>query len=227
MAVDKERAMQLRLDGKSLQGVADEMECSLAWCKANLKGIKQPNKDKGLIEEVRLQGRSARGVTTGEIKMLTNKHYPNLIGDDLEDKVDNIRKAARRGNKDVIIRPYWMLPECPRDCTLSLLEYAQEVWSFKQYLADKYRKEYDLDDTYNKTVVYALTMMSAGENSRLMPQGLLNYGASLERIQDALDIRNNPQYQLPCTQTDEVHEYLDFEYTDMDYIPLMTGYESI
>ena len=162
MAVDKVKAMQLRLDGKSLQEVADDLGCSLAWCKTNLKGVKPPNKDKGLIEEVRIQGRSARGVTTGEIKMLTNKHYPNLIGDDLEDKVDNIRKAARRGNKDVIIRPYWMLPESPRDCTLSMLEYAQEIWSFKQYLADKYRKEYDLDESYNKTVVYALTMMSAG-----------------------------------------------------------------
>lgn len=211
MAIDKEKAVALRLGGMSLQDVADALECSLGWCKANLKGVKQANKDKELIESVRKLGRSNVGVTTGEIKLLTMKHHNSLKGTELEDKVSDIKKAARRGNKDVIVRPYWMLPDCPRDCTLAMLEYANEVYTFKQQLADKYMEQFNLDASYGKTVVHALTMLSAGENSKLMPQGLLSYGATLERIQDALDSRNNPSYKSVSTKQDEYFAEVDME----------------
>lgn len=71
-----------------------------------------------------------------------------------------------------------------------MLEYAQEVYSFKQHLADKYRAEFDLDQSYSNAVVYALTSLSAGANTTLLPQGLLQYGEQLEGIVNELEIRN-------------------------------------
>lgn len=228
MAIDKVKAEQLRLDGKSYQEVADEMGCSVAWCKKNLKGVKQPNVDKALIETVRELGRSAVGVTTGEIKMHTMQKYHDLKGKELEEKVQDIRKRAGRDNPDVIVRPYWMLPDCPQECTTALMDYAQELYSLKEHLADKYRQQFDMDDSFTSTVTWALTMLSAGDKSKLMPQGLNSYCDTLSKIQDALDSRNNPQYtkqivteaevyeSIPCF--DEVPAFVDFDCTEDDFI---------
>lgn len=189
MSIDIEKAKQLRLEGMTLQQVADTLNCSLAWCKANLKGVKQPNKDKAMIDEIRKLGRSKQGVTTGEIRNLVLQQY-NLAGKQLQAKVTEMKRVARRDNKDVVIRPYWMIPEIARDCTTTMLEYANEVWEFKEHLANKYRQAYNLDSSYTNAIIYGLTAMSAGENSMLLPQGLLEYGYQLETIQDSLDGRN-------------------------------------
>lgn len=190
MSIDIEKAKQLRLEGYTLQQVADALNCSLAWCKANLKGVKQANKDKSLVDEIRRLGRSKQGVTTGEIRNLVLKQY-NLSGKPLQTKIAEMKRVARRDNKDVVIRPYWMLPDEARECTLVMLEYANEVWEFKEHLANKYRQAYNLDASYTNAIIYGLTAMSAGENSMLLPQGLMEYGCQLEAIQDSLDERNS------------------------------------
>jgi hypothetical protein len=189
MSIDIEKAKQLRLEGMTLQQVADALNCSLAWCKANLKGVKQPNKDKAMIDEIRKLGRSKQGVTTGEIRNLVLKQY-DLKGKPLQAKVAEMKRVARRDNKDVLIRPYWMIPEIARDCTTTMLQYANEVWEFKEHLANKYRQAYNLDSSYTNAIIYGLTAMAAGENSMLLPQGLLEYGYQLEVLQDSLDGRN-------------------------------------
>lgn len=189
MSIDIEKAKQLRLEGMTLQQVADTLNCSLAWCKANLKGVKQPNKDKAMIDEIRKLGRSKQGVTTGEIRNLVLKQY-DLKGKPLQAKVAEMKRVARRDNKDVLIRPYWMIPEIARDCTTTMLQYANEVWEFKEHLANKYRQAYNLDASYTNAIIYGLTAMAAGENSMLLPQGLIEYGYQLEVLQDSLDGRN-------------------------------------
>ena len=188
--VDKDKAIQLRLEGKTYLQIVDEIGCSEGWCKLHLKGIKQPSKDKELIEVVRTAGRSMNGVTAGEIKLLVMKCYPKMIGKELEDKVQEVRTQARRKNPDVVIRPYWMIPGEHRECTTTMLEYAQELWQFKEFLADKYRKQFDLDNTFSRSVVNALTSLSAGGRNALIPQGLEAYGVALTNMQDELDFRS-------------------------------------
>jgi hypothetical protein len=142
-----------------------------------------------MVDEIRKLGRSKQGVTTGEIRNLVLQQY-NLTGKPLQAKVADMKRVARRDNKDVVVRPYWMIPEVARDCTTTMLEYANEVWQFKEHLANKYRQTYDLDSSYTNAIVYGLTAMSAGENSMLLPQGLLEYGSQLEAMQIELDNRN-------------------------------------
>jgi len=116
MAVDRELAQKYREEGKTLQEVAELVGCSLAWCKANLKGTKAPSKDKALVEDVRKAGKRTEGITSAEVKFMVRGVYSNLKGKDLEDKVNDIKRAARRGNPDVLIRPYWMLPDRAKEC---------------------------------------------------------------------------------------------------------------
>lgn len=190
MVVDIERATALRLSGYTLQEVANELGCSLGWCKIALKGIKPHNKDKVLIDKVIALGRRKCGVTTVEINSLVNQHY-NLKGKQLQDKITEIRRASNRTNKDVLIRPHWMVPDRAKDCTNTLMNYAEEIWLLKEQLTNKYLLEYDLTRGYAASVKYALTALSAGEvGNKLLPQGLTEYGVQLERIQDALASRN-------------------------------------
>lgn len=189
MAIDIEKAKLLRQEGKTLQEVAESLGCSLAWCKANLKGTKQVSRDKDLIDEIRKKGKSKEGIASTEVRMLVKNTYPQLESKELEDKLTAVKKAARRDNKDVIIRPYWMLPDQSRDCTTAMLDFAQEVYEMKNYLAKKYRMQFDLDESYHNTIIYSLTTMSAGDFNKLMPQGLTEYGYQLEKIQDALEDR--------------------------------------
>jgi DNA-directed RNA polymerase specialized sigma24 family protein len=39
--IDKAAAMQLRLQGWKYEDIADSLHCSVAWCKKNLKGVRQ------------------------------------------------------------------------------------------------------------------------------------------------------------------------------------------
>lgn len=188
--IDVEKAKELRLSGMSLQDVATAMGCSLAWCKVNLKGIKPQNKDKPIVEEVRKRGRTTHGVTVAEIKFFVRGVYPELKGKDLEKKVSDIKRTSRRDNPDVLIRPYWMAAETPRDAVTMMLEYANEVWQFKEHLADNFRRAFDMDASAHNSVIHALTAMSAGDHSKLLPQGLLSYGYQLDKIQTELESRN-------------------------------------
>jgi hypothetical protein len=190
MTIDIDKAMKLRLEGYTHQQVAEELKCSVGWCKANLRGVKQPSKDKSMIDEIRRLGRTKQGVTTGEIRVMIQQQY-NLKDKVLQEKMAEVKRVARRDNKDVLIRPYWMIPDIAHECTTTMFEYAHEVYQFKASLADKYRQTYNLDDSYTNAVIYALTAMSAGERSPLLPQGMLEFGAQLSLIQDELDNRNN------------------------------------
>ena len=206
MIIDIEKAKQLRQQGKTLQEVADILNCSLAWCKANLKGTKQVSKDKDLIDTIRTKGKSKDGIAGTEVRFLVKNAYQQLEGAELESKLSTIKKAARRDNKDVVIRPYWMIPEQAYDCTTMMLELAQEVYEMKDYLAKKYRKHFDLGDSFHNNIVYSLTTMSAGDYNKLMPQGLLEYGRQLGQIQDALTDRHNNKTNKVSIVDDFVQE---------------------
>lgn len=216
--VDIDKAKALRANGMSLQQVADELGCSLAWCKQNLKGTKAPSRDKPIIEAVRTKGKTPDGITSTEVRAQVKQAYKDLQGTDLEAKVRDIKKAARRDNADVLIRPYWMIPTMAKDCTELMLEFANEVWQFKEHLARKYRREFDLDESYHKAIIYALTAMSSGENNKLMPQGLLSYGQQLDRIQAELQSRQQGNAPKPLSLALDRHE-TDCYSDGYDYVP--------
>lgn len=194
MAIDKELGAQLRLQGFTQQQVADKLGCSLIWVKTNLKGIKKVNNDTTLIELVRSAGRSVNGTTTGEIKALVLAHYPMLQGDNnkrkLNDKVAQIKRQAKKGHKDVIIRPYWLQPDCAQDSINTIMDMSQHVYELIHELATKYRKLYDLDASHQKSIAYHISMLSSGDGSPMLPQGFQVYGDYLASLAETLNERN-------------------------------------
>lgn len=52
MQVDKQKALELREQGKSYAEISEELGCSIDWCKRNLKGIKgtKPPKPNNVYE---------------------------------------------------------------------------------------------------------------------------------------------------------------------------------
>lgn len=198
--IDKEKATQLRQQGLTYKEVADAMGCSLVWCKINLKDVKQVSDDSALITAIRTQGRTPQGITQGEIKAMVKDRYPSMLSDELESKIKDIKKAARRGSKDVVIRPYWMIPDAPVETMQEMMQMAQEVYELKNHLATKFRRLFDLDDSYQKNITYYLTMLAAGDHNKLMPQGLKEFGVHLETLAETLAGRNegaSTQY-IPC-----------------------------
>lgn len=189
MSIDKQKGIELRLQGYTQQETATALGCSLAWVKANLKGIKKPNVDQPLIDEIRRLGRLKEGITTGEIKQLVRMHYPAMTPKQHDTKVVQLKQSARKGNKDVVIRPYWLMHECPYDSINTMMDMSQHVYELMHELADKYRKLYDLDESYHKSIIYQLSALSAGDKNALLPQGIMTYGEHLGNIADLIDER--------------------------------------
>jgi len=78
-----------------------------------------------------------------------------------------------------------------------MMEFAHEVWQFKKYLADKYRRNFDMDSTYVRSIQYALTALSAGEHNKLMPQGIVSYCRQLSNIYEELESRDSGNAPQP------------------------------
>jgi hypothetical protein len=193
MAIDKQKAMDLKLSGLTHQQVAEQIGCSIDWCKRNLKGVRKRTKDSSLVDEIRRIGRASEGITKVHVFNLVREAYPKLLKQDLIEKVSETKKAARRGCKDVTIRPDWMLPGRSKDSLGLMMSMAQEVFDLMNTLGDKYRQEFNLDASYQKGIVYELSKLSAGENNKLMPMGLVKYGAHLEGVADTMDERHKQQ----------------------------------
>lgn len=206
--IDKESAVRLRQSGKTYRDISLELGCSIAWCEKNLKHLKSERQmmHQEIVQEVQRRGRSTQGVTTGEIRALVLDLLPqvDIEGQDSADVqnqhekrnkdvtqlVEKIKAEARRDNTDVIIRPYWVVPECAQDSINTMHDMAQEVYELHHELARKYREAYDLDESYQRSIVYELSRLSAPLNSPLLPQGFFARGEQLTRIAEVLGERN-------------------------------------
>jgi hypothetical protein len=218
--VDKAKAIKLRSEGFTYKEISESLGCSENWCKKNLKGISPTPVLDRIVEEVKRLGRSPQGVTYGQIKSLVvfnlpkieatedlNKHVAHQIylkrEKEVEETVAKVKDAARRGNrtlryiekseKEVVIRPYWLLPESPQDCINTINDMAQHVYEILHNLADSYRRLYDLDESYQNSVVYELSRLSAPANTKILPQGFIERGAQLEGIAEVLTERNTKE----------------------------------
>lgn len=228
--IDLAKAIELRKSGYSYQAIVEALGCSIPWCKKNLRGISATPVQDEIVKEVIRLGSSANGITNGEIKYLITARLPAPAIDGLDQKaidevyqargkeIDElaikIKESARRGNrhlnhndrqeKEVIIRPYWLLPECPQDCINTINDMAQFMYETLHELANKFRKLYDLDDSYQNSIVYELSRLSAPANTKLLPQGFMERGNQLAGIAETLTSRNKKEIEIrPLLQTTE------------------------
>lgn len=110
--IDKEKARNLRMDGWSYQQIADEVGCSVQWCKTNLKSVPKNTKELDLLEKCISLARRPEGMSTLNLRYKIIQHYPELNSEDgLSEEGLKLYKKLKvkiRENGGTIIRPAWL-----------------------------------------------------------------------------------------------------------------------
>jgi hypothetical protein len=193
--VNKEKAKELRAFGKTYKEIAEELDCSIIWCKLNLKDVPKNNKEGATIKELIKDAKKPEGVTTSEIWTKMKIIYPNDSSlTNQENNMQDAKNAARFKYKigkeeDTIIRPYWMPPT---DAHLALKRVVQAVNLIDERLYEEVQgiiQELGLDETYIKSLTKAITRLTYG-GSLINPIDIMQRLESLEQTADKLERRN-------------------------------------
>ena len=209
--VDKIKALKLREDGKTYKEIADELDCSVDWCKRNLQGHCKHTKEKPSVEKLTKRAKLKHGITSGEIKMEVRKLYPNDFSkEDKENEIKHINrfKVKVRKDKDSIIRPYWLVPENAQDIFHLLLRKLQERDEQLQEDIDEIRQEFGLDTTYSDSLGYALVTMSA-KGSSIIKRPVAVEIDRLANIVEVLEDRNKHTETKKTTSKESVKNPID------------------
>lgn len=164
----KERAIELRLEGKTYKQIADALECvSVDWCKRNLKGLKpkaQGVSEEALQEVIKLATRP-EGCTNYELNAVLFKYFEK--GELQGDYMQGYKRRAKYRNKDCIFRPAWVSPTLPKQSQRLLYLMASDLFERFQEAVDDYTATFP--DTDKRTVWMELVKIS---NGHLNPEGL-------------------------------------------------------
>ena len=192
--VQKQQAIDLRKQGLSYAQIVKELGCSLGWCKLNLKEVPKNVNEKAIIRELVKKAKSNQGLTSGEIRSVC----PPVLEEPIENKSQQLlqeQKQMRRlktkvkAEPDTIVRPYWMKPTAAKkslDLVLQAVNLIDER-IYEEVQAIIY--ELDLDETYIKSLTYAITQMSFGGNM-LVPNNIRQLTESLVETANELEKRN-------------------------------------
>ena len=195
--VDIVKATCLREQGMTYKKIAEELACSVDWCKQNLKSVSKNSAELKLIDECIILAKSEGALTNGQIKYTVRSIYPvdgSKEQKDTEDKAITRFKTAIRKEENTIIRPYWMQPENAKVSFDLVLSSVDEMSQRMTDCVDNIRQTLNLDASYDNSLRYAIIKMLQG--SYLVPEGLENHCTTLANIADQLEERNNSDYTI-------------------------------
>lgn len=164
----KERAVELRLQGKTYKEIADILDgVSVDWCKRNLKGLKpkaQGVSEEALQEVINLAIRP-EGCTNYELNAVLFKYFEK--GELKGDYMQGYKRRAKYRNSDCVFRPGWISKTLPKHSQTLLYSMASDLFErFQEAVAD-YTDTFP--DTDKKAVLMELVKIS---NGHLNPEGL-------------------------------------------------------
>lgn len=112
--IDKKRGTELREIGLSYKEIANELGCSVQWCKTNLKSVPKNTKELALTEKCIKLGLRPEGVSTVELRMALIKEY-NVVTEDGALTEEGLKlykkiKTKVRERDGTVIRPTWLQP---------------------------------------------------------------------------------------------------------------------
>ena len=191
--VDKTKAIELREQGLTYKEISLELDCSLVWCKQNLKAVSKNTQERKLIKSLSLKAKSHQGITTGEIQKELRTIQPNDFSTEqkaLEKKAMKRLKDNLNKEQDALVRPYWMKPT---DARLSMKLVLQAVNAMDERLyeyVNKIRQELNLDESYIKSLSYVINRLTFA-GSAISPEPVENFMLRMEKIADELELRNS------------------------------------
>lgn len=239
MAVDKTKAIKLREQGMSYKDVAQELGCSEAWCKINLKSVQKNVGEKNAINHCISLALSLQGITYSEILRSIQSVYS--YADTKEQRVEE-RKAMTRFRNAInkvggtVIRPYWMQPANAQQSLTSVLQAVDDISVRINDEIEFIRRKYDMNSSYDKslrTTIIKMLMCSK------LPEGIEAYCDHLSSVANKLEDRlcdkgstfsNSIEYSaekdIPFEPMfisaifDECGDIVPEEYLDENYAPL-------
>lgn len=186
MAIDKQKALELREQGKTYQEVSDELGCSLGWCKANLKGIKRKDISDEDYSNLVSKGRSYDCITKGEIiskvNVASNDNYKEYNKEALLTTNRVRRKLAKEG--DVIVRQAWIHPARAKFSYDNMLMYINMLNDVLDEYVRSHLAEcgFENEDNYNAALAFMVMNSQFGQRIHR------NYSSGVfEAIQNAVE----------------------------------------
>jgi len=212
--VDKVKALELRESGLTYQQIADELKCSLDWCKRNLKGHCKHTIERPTVQRLISSAKLKSGITSGDIKAQARALYPDdfVKGSGKKDEqAKHIKriKAKVKKDKQALVRPYWLVPEDAKDIFHSMLRKLQQRDEQLQEDVDEIRQEFNLDSSYSDSLMYAMVTMSA-KGSIIMKRSVVKEIDRLGEIVEELELRNNDKAKGKQVATVKVKDHLNF-----------------
>lgn len=124
--VDKEKAKTLRQMGLNYQDIANEIGCSLDWCKRNLKGVPKGSKEdqlKRICVDLAKQPRGVDNYTLiGEIIKVFPEHFKdNSLTDGGLLLLKRLKYHIKK-EEGTLIRPTWLKPHHADDLFTSIIK---------------------------------------------------------------------------------------------------------
>jgi len=179
--IDKKKAQELRELGLSYDEIAKELNCSVIWCKKNLKGVSKNTKEKSLIMELVQKAQSKDMLTNNEIlKVVRLVHNNDFTKEaiDLEEKTMKRFKYKIKSVDKAMIKPYWMISDAPTAILYDVLREVHDADLRMQEAISNIRSKHGLDESYIKSLMYAINNLTQAGN-RGVP-----IGVELNRLED-------------------------------------------
>jgi len=191
--IDKELASKLREQGLGYEQIAEQLGCSVSWCKTNLKQVKKYKDEQEAIDCCVQKSKQRQAITSLEItkEILKVHKFDNSKEHKLEqEKITKKFKQKVRDSKG-IVRPYWM----PADRSVQALDLVvAAVNSLDERLYEKVMEileELEITpDTANISSFSAVILSLMYGNRGQAKAGVGEQFSRLSAIADELSIRN-------------------------------------
>ena len=196
MQVDKQKALELREQGKSYAEISEILGCSIDWCKRNLKGIKKKDiKDEDYLGLV-TKGRSRECITKGEIYsklLIDNSEQDNLTKEEfMKSKKSKGRRVKDRLSKEqgVIIRQAWIHPDRARYSFNNMLMYINMLNDVMDEYVRCHLREVGFKDDEHYNAVLAFLVLNSQFGQRIYKNYSQAIFESIEKAVDKVEERN-------------------------------------
>lgn len=189
--IDIKKATELREQGWSYPQIAQELDCSVDWCKRNLASVSKNKNEKKVIEEAIKIAQSPDGITNRQIRHLVQTIYPYEATkeyEQIESKAMARFKAAINRTPNTVVRPYWMHPQNAQYSFNLVLSAVDAITHNMNDEVNYIRKQLDYGANVDPSIRFAIIKLLLG--SGLVPEGAENHCNTLADIVNRLEDKN-------------------------------------
>lgn len=165
--IDKQKALELREQGKTYDEISVELDCSVAWCKKNLKGIKRKDISEEDYMHLVDKGRSydciTRGEIAGKVVVRSQDNYDKYCNEVKLSTNRVKRKLTKEG--DVIVRQAWIHPARARFSYENMLRCINDLNDTLDEYVRMHLLEcgFENDDQYKATLAFMVMNSQYGQ----------------------------------------------------------------